>query len=266
MKTGTDNIYSPSQALLLAAILFLMLMHACTGEQGRPVPKKMMPEKDFVSILSDIYLTDGLLSVAEVRDTYRNMDSIAAYIKIIETHGYTKEAMDLTLEYYFVKKPKRLVKIYDRILGKLMEIDIRLSSIPYDEYSPENNMWNGLPSYTYPDPGATEKTGFSIPINSQGYYTLAFTITVYPFDQTVNPGFIAWFCSADSSDTGKKYFLTPIKYIKDGYPRMYTITGNNNKNYPVLFRGDLYDRENNPDDGERYGRIEKIRFSFSPGI
>jgi len=266
MKIKADIIISRFQYSFLSVILFIILINSCTEEQGRPVPKKMMPEKDLASILYDLYLTDGILSVAEVRDRYSSLDSITAYLKIIENHGYTKEAMDLTLEYYFVKKPKRLIRIYDNILGKLSEIDMRLSNIPFDEYSPENNKWPGLPSYTFPDPSGRENPGFSIPLNSQGYYTIAFTITVYPFDQTVNPCFSAWFCSADSSETGKKYFLPSIKYIRDGLPHTYTFTGNNDKNYPVLFKGSLFDCENNPDCGERYGRIERIRFSFSPGV
>jgi hypothetical protein len=267
MKNRTDSKYFPFPLLLLVAILLLKFTTSCLEESlGRPVPKRVIPEKDFALILKDLYLTDGLLTVPTIRDEFPEKDSIAAYNDIITNHGYTKDAMDLTLEYYFVKKPKRLIKIYDRILGELTETDIRLSNLPVDLSSPDNNQWNGLSSYTFPDPSGSINPEFSLPINSQGYFTLSFTVTIFPFDQTANPQFIAWLCSADSSETGKKYFLPPIKYIKDGYPHVYTLSETNKRNTPVIFKGNLYESENNPDLGERYGSIKNILFVFTGGL
>ncbi len=266
MKNRTDCKYFPSPVLFLAVILFLLLLNACTEKQGKTVPKKAIPEKIFISILTDLYLTDGLLTVPQIRDKYPDKDSVSAYIDAIVSHGYTKEDMDHTIEYYFVKKPKRLIRIYDQLLGELTEIDTRLSNIPVDEFSSENNEWSGLSLYNFPDFSGEKDPEFSLPLNSQGSYTLEFMVTIYSFDQTENPGFTAWLCSADSSETGKKYFLPSIKYIKDGYPHIYIVTGKNDRSTPVILKGNLYDRENNPEDGERYGKIEKIRFSFSPGI
>ncbi len=267
MKNRTDSKYFPFSLLFLVAILFLMFASSCFEKSlGRPVPKKVIPEKDFISILKDLYLTDGLLTVPTIRDEFPEKDSIAAYNDIITNYGYTKDAMDLTLEYYFVKKPKRLIKIYDRILGELTETDIRLSNLPVDLSSPYNNQWNGLSSYSFPDPWGLLNSEFSLPLNSQGHFTLSFTVTIFPFDQTVNPQFIAWFCSADSIETGKKYFLPPIKYIKDGYPHVYTLTETNRRSNPMILKGNLYESENNPDLGERFGSIENILFAFTGGL
>ncbi len=267
MRNRTDRKYFPFPLLLLVAFLFLMFTISCLKENyGRPVPKRMIPEKDFVLILKDLYLTDGLLTVPEIRDEFPGKDSIAAYNDIITSHGYTKNAMDNTLEYYFIKKPRRLVKLYDRILGELTELDIRLSNLPVDITLPENNQWNGLSSYTFPDPSGTVNPEFSLPLNSQGHFTLSFTATIFPFDQTVNPQLIAWFCNADSSETGKKYFLPPVKYIRDGYPHIYTLTDTNKLYTRVILKGNLYECENNPESGERYGRIDNIRFVFTGGL
>ncbi len=267
MKIRTDNIFCLSPVPFLAVFLFLMLLNSCSEKQtGLTVPEKKMPEKVFVSILTDLYLTDGLLTVQQIRGRFPGKDSLSAYIDIIQNYGYTKTDMDQTLEYYFVKKPKRLIKIYDKIMGELTEIDIRLSNIPTENTSPDNNLWNGLESYNFPDPSGLENPEFSLYVKSQSFYTLTFIATIYPADQTANPRFMAWFCNADSSETGKKYFLPPIKYFKDGRPHKYVVTGKNENNSTVILKGSLYDTENNPDYGERYGRIENIEFLSSGGI
>jgi len=267
MKNRIDNNYSRYPAFFTAVILFLLLLNACAGEQqGRPVPKKVIPEKDLNSIIRDLYLSDGLLAVSQIRDKYRDKDSVLVYIDIITDHGYTKEEMDMTMEYYFVRKPKKLIKIYDRILGELTEIDTRLSNMPAEGVIPEDNEWTGLPAYTFPDPSGIENPGFSIPLNGQGTYSLVFTVTVYPIDNTVNPGFSAWFCSADSTETGKKYYLPPVKYFKDGFPHTYTVTGYNSISGPVLLKGSLYDHETNPEIGERHGIIREILFLYSKRV
>lgn len=261
MKKRTDKNYSLFPVLILAVIIFSLLLNGCSDNQeGKPVPKRVIPEKDFISILTDLYLTDGLLTVSQIRDMFPGKDSVATYIDIITGHGYTKEAMDMTLEYYFVKRPKRLIKIYDHILGKLTEMDTRLANSPDETATIIINEWKGLPSYSYPDHSGFEVPQFNFKLLSNRHYSLIFTVTVYPFDQTANPGFTAWFCNADSSETGKRFYLPSIKYINDGYPHTYSVEGINERNYAVVFKGNLYDIENNPEVGERYGRIESIQY------
>jgi hypothetical protein len=265
MKNRTETKQHLYNSFLLVIILFLLLLYSCS-EKKEGARVKIIPEKDFTSILSDLYLTDGLLTIAQIRDEYQEKDSLDTYIDAITSHGYTKEAMDVTLEYYFLKKPKRLIKIFDQMLGELTEADTRLSNIPDDSPMPYNNEWNGLLSYNFPDISVKENPEFSFLLKSQAYYSLTFTVTIYPFDQSVNPRFTVWLCRADSSENGKKYYLPSIKYIKDGRPHNYTVTGTNDKNSPAILQGTLYEREDNPEEGERYGKIENIQFFSSGGI
>ena len=67
--------------------------------------------------MTDIHLADGLLILPKIKTMYSSLDSITAYTQIIEKHGYTKEIMDKTMKYYFIKDPKKLNKIYDQVLG-----------------------------------------------------------------------------------------------------------------------------------------------------
>jgi hypothetical protein len=268
MKNRTEIKYPLSKTFFMAIILFLLLLYSCADkkEGGGPVQAKIIPEKDFVSILSDLYLTDGLLIISQIRDEYPEKDSLDAYIDVIKSYGYTKEAMDVTIEHYLLKKPKRLIKIYDQMLAELTELDTRLSNIPDESPQPYNNEWNGLRFYNFPDPSTTENPEFSYLIKTHAFYSITFTVTIYPFDQSANPRFLVWLCRADSSETGKKYYLPSIKYIKDGLPHNYIVTGINEKNSPVILKGNLYEREDNPEEGERYGRIDNIRLFSSGGI
>ena len=48
-------------------------------------------------------------------------DSVANYIDILDRYGYTKQQLDNTMKYYFIKKPKQLQEIYDQALIRLVE-------------------------------------------------------------------------------------------------------------------------------------------------
>lgn len=266
MKKKIDIKYSFYRSVY-AAIILLLLFSSCTekNQETGPVQGRIMPERDFIAILSDIYLTDGLLMVSQVRNQFPHKDSLDVYIDAIKNRGYTKEDMDATLEHYFLDKPKRLIRIFDKMLGQFTEMDTRLSNNPA-EIEAVNNEWKGLSQYDFPDSSNMENPEFSIPLKVQAYFSLTFTVTVYPYDQTQNPGFTAWYVNADSVETGKKYFLPPVKYIKDGLPHTYNFNEVTLKNFPVVLKGTLYDMENNPSEGLRYGRIENIQLITSGGI
>src|SRR5665647_1082317 len=106
-----------SRFTLLILIMISLLAGSCSGDKYNPDNRNLIPEKDLIGILKDVYLTDGLLSIPDIRERFATVDSISAYITIIETHGYTKISMDKTLEYYFIKKPQKLIEIYDKALA-----------------------------------------------------------------------------------------------------------------------------------------------------
>ena len=96
---------------------------SCSGRRSKAEHKDIIPVDDLTSILTDSYLADGLLAIPEIRYKFNDGDTLQSYIDIVEDHGYTKDDMDRTMRYYFIRKPKKLVKIYDKVLGDLSEME-----------------------------------------------------------------------------------------------------------------------------------------------
>ena len=117
MKTGIIK------TTLLPVIL--LLTFSC-GDNHKPDKSLLIPEDALVNILTDTYLTDGLMDLPSVRKMYYYRDSTANYDDILRQYGYSMNQMDSTLRYYFLYKPKKMEKIYDRVTGKLLEMEANL--------------------------------------------------------------------------------------------------------------------------------------------
>jgi Domain of unknown function (DUF4296) len=249
--------------IILALVCIIMMTISCLKKEEKTHFKNLIPEKDFISILNDLHLTNGLLALPEIRNRYMGSDTSGLYVEIIESYGYTTAQMDTTIQYYYIKKPKKLIRIYDQILGKFSEIQTRTEKELQNSPDFVRNQWKGRSSYLLPDTGRIENLAFEITMMSPGKYSLEFSVTVYPDDQSYNPCFTAWFCNADSAETGSRNYLPSIKYIKDGRPHDYVVTGTNTRNTAVLFKMLLYDCSGRPDCYEPDARIEGITFNYS---
>ena len=104
---------------------------------------------------------------------YSPLDSISTYNHIIEKHGYTKETMDKTLKYYFIKNPKKLIKIYDKVLGILSEMESRVQKdITEIKSQTQITFGQDMISYSFPDPSGTDSAVFDISLTETRIYTL----------------------------------------------------------------------------------------------
>ena len=88
-------------------ISIILFLASCTSVIDKPDRKNLIPEKKLVPLLTEIQLANGLMSSTTVQDWVVRIDSTTTYHYIAEKHGYTKEAIDKTLRYYFMKKPRR---------------------------------------------------------------------------------------------------------------------------------------------------------------
>src|ERR1035437_8251380 len=104
---------------LLMLMMISLLTGSCSGRKNKLDDKNLIPEKELVSLLTDIHLADGLLTLPKINSWTSSLDSISTYYQVIEKHGYTKEIMDKTIKYYFINDPQKLNKIYDQVLGIL---------------------------------------------------------------------------------------------------------------------------------------------------
>jgi hypothetical protein len=239
--------------------LLLISAAACSSRKNKLEKGDIIPEKDMILIIKDIYLANALLNLPEVHSWYIPPDSLSTYRDVIGKYGYTKDAMDRTLKYYFVKQPKELVRIYDHVLGQLSVIDSRIENELNQEEARAANYWKGNDPVLYPalDTGDTSYFSFII---KPGIYTFTYTLTLFPDDCSFNTRLSAWYFHRDSVGTGKRHSINALCYIKDGLPHTYVnkiiISG---KAFVVL-RGYIYNFDNYPPDFNKHLRIEKISF------
>src|SRR4030043_165300 len=252
--------------IIFVSFFILMTTGSCYNRKEKTNYKDIIPEKDFISILTELHLTNGLLALPEMRRRLMINDTSRLYVKIIEGYGYSTAAMDTTIQYYYIKNPRKLIRIYDQMLGKFSEMETRLEHEFLASPDYVDDQWEGESSYLLPDPRGTEIPGFELKLTSPGTYALKFSVTIFPDDQSYNPCFTAWLCDADSSETGRKNYLPSIRYIKDGRQHYYTVTGTFTDKSSVILKGRLYDFASNPDSGEQNAIIENISFYYSGAV
>jgi hypothetical protein len=247
----------------LILILYSLITSSCSSRNNKLERKNLIPEDELVSILTEVYITDGLLTIPKIHIMLSSSDSLATYNHIFEEHGYSKEIMDKTIKYYFIKKPKKLIKIYDKVLGILSEMESRVDKEIVKLNKTTNNLWRGLEFYSFPDPSGSDSTIFENTLTRAGKYTLSVTVTIFPDDQSDNPRITAYSCHPDSIETGKRDYINPIYFIKDGRPHTYTIFFNTTVNKTLYIKGSLYDYDNNPDDWEKHLILQNISLTYS---
>lgn len=210
--------------IIPVVLIILMAAASCAGRRNKTEHKDIIPVDDLTSILTDAYLADGLLALPEIRYNFNESDTLQSYIDIIENHGYTYDEMDRTMRYYFIRKPKRLVKIYDKVLGKLSEME-SIADMDLLTFSSRNlNLWPGERFFHLPGPDSSDVPWIDTSGDFYGTIHLSFTITIYPGDQTVDPHIGFWFSQLDSGAIEKRAGFTPIRLLKDGRPHSYNLT------------------------------------------
>jgi hypothetical protein len=251
---------------VLLMILISIFAGSCTGRKKKIDRSSLIPEKELVSILSDIYIADGLLIIPKVQHWFKSIDTISTYNHIIERHGYSKEIMDKTMKYYFIKNPKELIKIYDQVLGMLSEMESLAEKEMSLTQGRVSNLWTGKEYYSFPDPSGTDSVRFDINLRNKGTYTLMFTATFFPDDQSFNSRFTASLSHPDSVLTGKRNLIETMGYIKDGQPHTYTLIINVPDNRVFHLRGSLYNYDNYFDEWGKHLIIENISLTYISGL
>jgi hypothetical protein len=242
---------------------FIVAVGSCSGRKSKTEHKDIIPEEDLISILTDAYITDGLLTLPKVNQSYSTRDSLAAYTNVIEKHGYTKEMMDRTMRLYFIKRPKNLIKIYDKVLGGLSEMESRLEKYNPTLKNAGGNLWKGKSFYLCPDPSGADTAWFDYPISYSRILNLKFTITIYPDDQSINPCSGIFIQSADTIKTHKREYFPKFAFVKDGQPHTFTSTIILKEEPPVKIKGWFIDLENQAPFPEKHFIVENIILSNS---
>ena len=91
-------------------VIISIITGSCSSRKNKVDKKNIIPEKELVPILTDLFLADGLLTIPRVNHWYTQTDTLEAHRDVLKKHGYTKEDMDKTMMYYFIRKPKKLIR------------------------------------------------------------------------------------------------------------------------------------------------------------
>lgn len=207
--------------LMPALFILAVIIASCSGRKSKAEHKDLIPEERLIPVLTDMYLADGLLSLPKYNERYAGNDSISAYREVIKQHGYTQAQVDRTIRYYFIKRPKKFIKIYDKVLGTLSEMESRIKGELPAHKPDRNNLWQEVPYLLLPEPysGEQKEINFQVPVS--GYYNLKFTLIIYPDDPSVLPRPDMFVYSADSTTSGLRNYFPSIPFIKDGQPHTY---------------------------------------------
>jgi hypothetical protein len=262
MRINPDIKKAMVRFLMFCMTLILIFAGSCTGRKNKMDRSGLIPEKELVSILSDLYVSDGLLSLTKVQHWFTSIDTVSTYIHIIEKHGYSKKIMDKTMKYYFIKNPRKLIKIYDQVLAKLSVLESLAEKEMQLTQGHIINLWTGRDFYSFPDPSGRDSAQFDIILDKKGTYTLMFTATIFPDDQSVNPRITAWSCHPDSVATGKRKFIKTLNYVKDGQPHTYSLIITVPEKAILHLRGCFYDYDNYFDEKGKHLLIEKILLTY----
>jgi hypothetical protein len=242
--------------LLLIMLIFLSLVYSCNNKVDK---NKLIPVKDLVDVLTELYIADGLLAYPPIRMQFSAKDTIANYLDILKRRGLSKERMDITMKYYFEKKPKKLENIYDQVLTILNE---KQSLLEKENITPPKaplNLWTGPENFAVPESGVKDPVWFSMPISDTGNYVFEFTTVVYPDDQSINPRVTVFFWHADTSKAGVRINWTSTDLPKDGQRHSYSLSGRNTDSTITHVNGWLLDSD--PQEGRwgKHAKIEGIR-------
>jgi hypothetical protein len=255
------NPYPMNRYFVTILIISLFLGFSCTSRKNIAEHKDLIPEKDLTSILTESYLADGILVLPAVKYKFIKGDTLSTYIDIIESYGYTKAEMDRTMRYYFVRKPKKLIKIYDKVLGQLSEEESRIDQKLPEFNLSEINLWPGKSFYSIPDINGEDTAWIDFDFIHAGKMYLKFTVTIYPDDQSPEPSLGMYISSADSTGNEIWIPLAETRFLKDGHPHTYNITLYLPPKQPARLRGWFIDNEGASPDVEKHHRVENIILS-----
>jgi len=244
--------------ITLAILAFFVVAASCSGRRNKAEHKDNIPEKDLTSILTEVHIADGLLSIPEIKYKFTKGDTLESYIHIFEKYGYTKPQMDRTMRYYFVKKPKKLVKIYDRVLGRLSEMESRVDKELLVFSAGQMNLWPGKSFYSLPDPDSKDTALVDFSSGFYGTLYLRFTLTIYPDDQSADPVMGLYFMKSDSAGNENRISFSPVRFIKDGHPHNYRFSLVQNLTGTVSLKGWFIDQEGTSPNRQYHQRVENI--------
>ncbi|MDA3778704.1 MAG: DUF4296 domain-containing protein [Bacteroidales bacterium] len=104
-------------------LIFFVLLLGCTN--SNKVPEYVIPKDDFISIIVDMHLLDGMMNESKIRQDLVANDNMNYYAEIFANYGYTRNDLDTSI-YFYSLEINRYDKIYIEVLNRLNKMDTEL--------------------------------------------------------------------------------------------------------------------------------------------
>ncbi len=251
----TRNLIRPA---ITALIVSVFLTASCSGRKSKTDHRNLIPENLLTDILTDVHLTDGLLTLPKIRYMVSNRDSTETHMEVIGKYGYTITDLDRTLKHYFIKRPKKLIRIYDKVLGRLSEMESILMNEASMERMMMGEIWPGEVKYYLPDTSVSGHRELDLKINATGNYFLTYSLRLYPDDQTTSPVSGLWLYHYSRPDSLRIDSLPAFPLLKDGRAYIYTVTLHIPEISGAYLRGWFTGQTSQHPSAEKHMSVEKI--------
>jgi len=188
---------------MMVFLLSVLLLSSCSD-------RKLIPRKDFISILTEIYLSRSYFSFEGIYNPVWQ-DSIPYNRHIVERHGYNWAQFDSTVSWY-CSRPRRFQEIYETVIRNLNELDRKI----YEELDPPSELWAGDTVHFLFGDNGRDSVAANVLLRGVGSYVLSARIRVYPQDESINPRIELYLWRADTTAYGvfDTLWIAPLR--RDG--------------------------------------------------
>jgi hypothetical protein len=197
-------------------IISIFILVACaSGDKYRPIPKN-----DLVPLLIDLHVTDAIALNATLTDYFGRPDSSLLYSTLLKKHGYSKDELIYTFEYYS-EKPEVLMEVYDEVFASLSRMSEEAKE-EYNNYLPPHTteIWRTEQNRVLVKGNEKQYPGIiDITIDSTGTYVLNMNVKLGDQDEAINPRVIAYFYDPQDDRPEKRVFFDEIELKKSSYTR-----------------------------------------------
>ena len=172
--------------------------------------RMLIPKKDFILILTDIYLSKSYFSSEGIHNA-RWQDTIPYNHHIVQRYGYHWEQFDSTVSWY-CSQPRKYQEVYETVMANLNDLNQLIS----EELDPPAELWNGRKEFYLPASGERDSVAANVLLKGVGSYVLSAKIRVYPRDESLNPRIALYLWRSDTTKLGVRdtIWIAPLR--KDG--------------------------------------------------
>lgn len=256
------NMISRLRNLVLPVLLIAIVTASSCNKIKKP--EVLIGPENMTSILTDLYLADGLLSLPYIRRDFQHADSIENYISVIGKHDYTITEFEASIEYYFMAEPKKYEQIYDAVIATLSAMESESIQAKKKENPDNENLWNGKIAYRMPDDGTSNPVEFEIPVRGPGVYTIRARLTLYEDDQSINPRSTIYFWYDDGTEEGHRDMWDSVEYEKSRRSQQLRFRKKLEDTLVTHIKGRLMDFSPQPGHWEMHSSISGIFVRYIP--